>query len=70
MKAFVYDGASPSGMRWVENALRPSLKAGQVLVTVIACSLNPIDYKKPGIPILGYVLELFRDILMHHTRLI
>jgi len=44
-------------MRFTENCVHPTLSEWHVLVRVQACALNPIDYKKPGIPILGWGLS-------------
>jgi NADPH:quinone reductase-like Zn-dependent oxidoreductase len=56
MRAFVYDGAFAS---WSTSVAKPALegKAGSVLVQTRAVSLNPIDYKKPGLPVIGWGLK-------------
>ena len=48
MKAYRYDKSASSGMCMVSDAQAPSpgaLKPGQVIVSVKAAALNPIDYK-------------------------
>lgn len=46
MRAFVYDPkGAQHGMSWSEQAPLPTLKAGQLLVSVRAAGINPVDYK-------------------------
>ena len=63
MKAWQYTSASPTlaaNLKLNTNAPLPdgatSLQADQVLVQVLATSLNPVDYKFPEIPVLGRLM--------------
>lgn len=52
MRAFVYDLRAPGHMSFKPAARKPTakdLKAGEILVSVRAASLNPVDYKKPAL---------------------
>ena len=45
MKAAIYDRHAPAGIRIRRDCPKPTLKAGQVIVEVKACGLNPVDAK-------------------------
>ena len=52
MQALIYDLSVPTHMAFTDKAAKPSadrLKTGEILVQVHACSLNPVDYKKPAL---------------------
>jgi alkaline phosphatase D len=57
MKALVYDsGAEKHGVKLADAVPVPVPGATQVLVRVHAAALNPVDYKLPTFPVMGWVL--------------
>jgi NADPH:quinone reductase-like Zn-dependent oxidoreductase len=56
MRAFVYDSRATGGMRFTDTARKPVLANGHVLVRVIAAAINPVDFKRPKIPYIGWGL--------------
>eukprot|EP00300_Choanocystis_sp_HF-7_P021781 c20881_g1_i1.p1 GENE.c20881_g1_i1~~c20881_g1_i1.p1 ORF type:complete len:341 (-),score=88.38 c20881_g1_i1:797-1792(-) len=54
VRAIVYDPRAPGGMRMAE-VLEPAItSATQVKLKVFAVSINPVDYKIPNIPFVGW----------------
>ena len=57
MKAVLYDSSGPHSMRLAPAAPVPSPGPAQLLVRVSAASINPVDYKLPKLPIVGWLLK-------------
>lgn len=55
MRAVVSDPRGQDGLRMEENYPAPKPGPNEVLVEVHAVGLNPVDFKMPDVPVLGYL---------------
>mmetsp|Transcript_177507 Transcript_177507/g.569307 ORF Transcript_177507/g.569307 Transcript_177507/m.569307 type:complete len:315 (-) Transcript_177507:159-1103(-) len=53
MRAVLYDSGAEGGLVERGDVPKPEVGPGQVLVRVRAAAVNPVDYKLPGMPIVG-----------------
>lgn len=56
MRTAIYDpSCAVHGIRVVDDLPAPKPNANALLIRVKAAAINPVDYKKPHIPVMGWM---------------